>query len=252
MRSVAGIIGIGPIDVGVVIHKIVSIDIIYESVAVVIDAVSGNLARVHPHVGGQVGIGIAYAFVHHGHNDIRVTAGQVFPYILHVDVGAFDSRGRIGFAALVVVVPLVLEHRIIEGTAYGPLGGEHFGSRVGNAVRSLLRNAIVLGHLYLIQCRQAQDGAVYILPLLQGHFVPAVQAEPVLQFFLPLHRVEEGFHRQHAVLVAGRQVVGRRNRAELHHKGRGSIFVSQLHQLGLGIGNQFRLRGLQLCGALAG
>ena len=149
-------------------------------------------------------------------------------------------------------MPLVLEHRVVVGTVHGPLRSEYFGNRIGYAVRSLLRNAIVFGYLYLIQCRKAQDGTVYILFLLQGYLVPAVQAEPVFQFFLPLHGVEEGFHRQHAVLVASRQVFGRRNRAELHHKGRGSVFVSQLHQLGLGIGNRFRLRGLQLCGALAG
>jgi hypothetical protein len=41
--------------IGIVVGEVVAVDVVDEAVAVVVDAVAGDLARVRPHVRGEVG-----------------------------------------------------------------------------------------------------------------------------------------------------------------------------------------------------
>ena len=54
--------------VAVVVDEVVAVDVVDVAVAVVVDAVAGDLARVGPDVGGQVGVGVVDAGVDHGHD----------------------------------------------------------------------------------------------------------------------------------------------------------------------------------------
>ncbi len=71
----------------VVVAEVVAVDVVHVTVAVVVDAVAGDLPRVGPYVGGEVGMGVIHAGVDHSHDDIG--AGLHVPRFgrVHVRVG---------------------------------------------------------------------------------------------------------------------------------------------------------------------
>src|SRR5262249_9769888 len=81
--------------VGVVVDEVVAVDVIHVAVVVVVDAVAGDLARVGPDVGGQVGVGVVHAGVEDG-DDHTTGAGGDVPRLGGVDVGVRGAAGLPG------------------------------------------------------------------------------------------------------------------------------------------------------------
>ena len=218
--------------------------IINVTVAVVVNAVAGNLPGVGPHIGCQVRMRELDAFVHHGHNDVRVSAGEAFPHIVYIHVGSPGYILGICRTALVVVVPLVQQHRVVESAGDG-LGIKGFPGGINLARVFLLGNVAVFGHGHLIQGGHGTDSAVHIHAFLQFHLIPAVQAKLTLQRLFPRERTENRLYGQHAVPITGCQIIGRGNGLELHQEGGGVVYIAQLNHLGLGVCGS-RLRDIAL------
>ena len=117
--------------VAVVVRKVVSVNVVHEAVAVVIDAVAGNLARIGPDVGGQVGMAVVDAGVDHAHND-RAAARRDIPSLWGVDVG-IDRAPRLPD----VVESVELRERWIIGCRRDPrraVAAERGDSHVGGEI----------------------------------------------------------------------------------------------------------------------
>ena len=78
--------------VAVVVDEVVSVDVVDEPVAVVVDSVSGNLAGVGPDVGGQIDVIVVHARVDHSDHDVAASGGDV-PGFCRVDVGVGRTAG---------------------------------------------------------------------------------------------------------------------------------------------------------------
>src|SRR4051794_27080552 len=65
------------IRVAVVLSEVVSVDVVDEAVAVVIDAVAGDLPRVGPQIAGEVGMGEQYPGVNHADADAAATGRPI-------------------------------------------------------------------------------------------------------------------------------------------------------------------------------
>ena len=72
--------------VGITSGKVPAVDVVDVAVAVVVDAVTWNLAGVHPDVVGQVFVGVVNARVDHGDDDTP-GAGRDIPGLGSIDVG---------------------------------------------------------------------------------------------------------------------------------------------------------------------
>ena len=72
--------------VAVVVCEVVPVHVVHEAVVVIVHAVAGNLARIGPDVGGQIGMGVVDAGVDHGY-DGRTAARRDIPRLRRVDVG---------------------------------------------------------------------------------------------------------------------------------------------------------------------
>ena len=64
------------VRIGVVVDEVPSVEVVDVAVAVVVDAVAGNLAGVGPDVGLEVGMVEVDARVNDGHHDRRVAQGM--------------------------------------------------------------------------------------------------------------------------------------------------------------------------------
>ena len=95
-----------------VFYEIISVNIIYISVSVIVIAVLG-LLRVGPHVCGKVRMGVLHTFVKHCYHDPRV-AGCKFPCISDIDIHSCDSLGGDSLVSVVDEAPLPEEVRVIE------------------------------------------------------------------------------------------------------------------------------------------
>ncbi len=68
-----------------VAHEARAVDIVDDAVSVVVTIIAGNFLRVHPHVGGKIGMGVVDAGIDDGDDDVggaaRLFAGchQVIP-----------------------------------------------------------------------------------------------------------------------------------------------------------------------------
>ena len=96
-----------------VFHEVESVNIIYIAIAVIVIAVRAFL-RVGPHVGRKVRVSVFHSFIHHGHDNGRVTGSYLFPDILHIDISPRVSGSGNVLVSGILVVPLVLQGRVIE------------------------------------------------------------------------------------------------------------------------------------------
>ena len=81
--------------VSIVVEEIVAADVIDVAVAVIILAVAGDLARVGPDVGLQVGVVVVDAGVYDGHHRLAGAGGFV-PCLGSIDVGIEGAAGLTG------------------------------------------------------------------------------------------------------------------------------------------------------------
>ena len=96
-----------------VFHEVESVNIVYIAIAVIVIAVRA-LLRVGPHVGRKVWMSVFHTFIDHGHDNGRVTGSYLFPDILHIDISPCVSGSGNVLVAGILVVPLVLQGRVIE------------------------------------------------------------------------------------------------------------------------------------------
>ena len=94
--------------VAVAVREIPAVHVVDEAVAIIVDAVARHLARVAPHVRGEVGMAVIDARVDHRDDD-RAGPGRDIPGPCGVDVGARDPTGLPG----VVEAPEASERRVI-------------------------------------------------------------------------------------------------------------------------------------------
>ena len=80
-----GAVGVAVVRIAVPVGEVVAVDIVDVAVAVVIQAVAGNLARIDPHVIDQVRMGVIDSGVDDAHHDI--VAGLNVPGLGRVDIG---------------------------------------------------------------------------------------------------------------------------------------------------------------------
>ncbi len=104
---------VGP--VAVVVHRVVVVvaevpaaDVVDEAVAVVVDAVAGDLAGVDPDVVGQVRVGVVDPGVDYRHDDVSASREEI-PRVDSGDVCARYSAGE----PRVVQAPLKMESRVV-------------------------------------------------------------------------------------------------------------------------------------------
>ena len=102
----------GPIENGgVVVEEVPPVDVVDVAVAVVVDTVSGNLSRIGPDVGGQIGMRGLNALVDHADHDVGRSGVASTPRLsstaavgvrrgggisLHAPEGAVGERGVVG------------------------------------------------------------------------------------------------------------------------------------------------------------
>src|SRR5262249_38854679 len=100
--------------VRVIVGEVVPVDVVAVAVAVVVDAIARDLARVGPDVRGQVRVVVVDAGVNHGDDGVA-GAGAGVPGLRGVDVGVGDAAVGAG----VVEPPEVVEARVVRGAGDG-------------------------------------------------------------------------------------------------------------------------------------
>ena len=204
---------------------------------IVVDTVTGNFALIHPHVLGQVRMVILHALVYDSHDDVGVAANQVVPDIIHVDVGPPSYVDREGLVALVVIMPLVGQHRVVEFTGSRRSGRGfrgRFRSRIDLTVRGFGGKDIVLDNGYLCQFCRLENRPIQLSILFQVHHEPAVQTKLPLQIFLSGERVEKRLHGQDTLKLQLFQFRFGRPGCEFDQE-RGHVpLVAQVHHFGPG------------------
>ena len=103
--------------VGITSGKVPAVDVVDVAVAVVVDAVTWNLAGVHPDVVGQVFVGVVNARVDHGDDDTP-GAGRDIPGLGSIDVGVRRAAELSG----VVQAPELVE---VDVVGVGRRAGKH-------------------------------------------------------------------------------------------------------------------------------
>ena len=99
-------------DIGSALVKVVAIHVVHIAVVVIVNAVSGDLAEVDPHVGGKVGMVILDTLVLDADHHVAMAFFDV-PGFGQVDVGIHRSAGLAG----VVVMPLFAVARVVRSPA---------------------------------------------------------------------------------------------------------------------------------------
>ena len=100
--------------IGVVVGEVPAVDVVDEAVAVVVDAVTGHVARVVPGIGRQIRMVVVHAGVDDGHHHAAGAGGRV-PRLRGIDVGV-DDAARL---AAVVEAPELAERRVVRGDGRG-------------------------------------------------------------------------------------------------------------------------------------
>ena len=129
-----------------------------------------------------------------------------------ITVDELDARGnhiasprdieRESLVALVVIMPLVGQHRVVEFTGSRRSGRGfrgRFRGRIDLTVRGFGGKDIVLDNGHLCQFCRLENRPIQLSILFQVHHEPAVQAKLPLQIFLSGKRLEQRFHRQDAL-----------------------------------------------------
>ena len=80
----------GIIRVAVVVGGINPMDIIHPTVVVIVDGVVGNLVLIHPHLIGQIEVGVPDTRINNRHDDLLV-AGRDVPRLVGIDVGVVHA-----------------------------------------------------------------------------------------------------------------------------------------------------------------
>ena len=127
-------------DIRGIVYIIPPVNIVFIAVAVVIDTFrTVHLGLVHPDMGRQIFMVEHDSLVMHRHDDVRF-AGLDLPCLEQVDVGT----GRKSVLPLVVVMPLLGEHRVVE---------RHLSAR--NRYRRSIDD--IVGHIDRIGIRTLDD-----------------------------------------------------------------------------------------------
>ena len=63
--------------IAVAVHCIDAVDIIHIPIAIIVHTITGNFARVHPHLPGQVLMCITNTRIDHGHNHLGRSSGRI-------------------------------------------------------------------------------------------------------------------------------------------------------------------------------
>ena len=113
--------------IAVVADEVVPVDVVDESVAIVVDSVAGHLSRIRPDVCGQVGMAVIHTRIDHGHYDAGGAGGEV-PRLRGIDI-CIDGATRL---ARVLEAPQIEKPRIVR---------EHRG--VQERIRLIVRNTRV-------------------------------------------------------------------------------------------------------------
>src|SRR5215212_115151 len=95
--------------VSIIIIKINAIDIVHETIYVIINSIAGNLASIDPEVRTQVGLCHVKSIVDYGNDCARSSPGDV-PCQRRVYVGIHRATPQ----AAILMVPLVIEKRIVR------------------------------------------------------------------------------------------------------------------------------------------
>ena len=96
----------------VVVGEVVSVDIVDEAIAVVVDSVVGNFIRIDPHVCREIDVTIIDSRVDHRHDGLAA-ADRRIPGFRRIDVGVDRAVGL----PLIVQTPLFVKTRIVGGGA---------------------------------------------------------------------------------------------------------------------------------------
>jgi len=215
-------------------YEVKAVNVVNIAVAVIVNAVSWDFLGVYPHIVLEVGMAVFHAFIHYGHNNFGVSAGEAAPDVLDVDIGPFYDVVGISRTALVHIVPLVREHRVVE-LGRCCLGGRDFVYGINFPFVGLFGNAVVFHGGHFGKGSHLPEGFMNVLPFLKGYLIPAVQAELPLQIFLSGKRLEEGLYAPESGIGGELLLAG--NLVEFHQEGVGGVVVSQLDYFG------FRRRG---------
>ena len=113
-----GAVTVGIAGIVVVPIKIPPVDVIDIAVAVVIDAVSGNLAGVGPDIGGQIRMIDVHTGIDDGHHDIAAAGGHT-PGFKRIDVGIIGAVGPVHILTGVMQPPQAAKIRVIRGANVG-------------------------------------------------------------------------------------------------------------------------------------
>ena len=111
MAAVTGVV----LGITGIIDRVDAKDVVDVAVIIIVDVVAGNFARVDPHLGGQIAVGIIDARINDADDDVGIAGGDI-PSLDDVDVGA-------GEAALLADVVQAPESSVDE-TA---IGGREIG-----------------------------------------------------------------------------------------------------------------------------
>ena len=237
VRTVAGVAVRGIVELGNHVHEVEAGDVVDIAVAVVIDArLSVPFLFVVPDIALQVGVGGLDGLVDDGHDDRVVTAGQLLPDGLHVDVRPFVAGGADVHVAAVDVVPLVLEHRVVEDGVRLRGGREVAVEGVGDVVRGFSEEDIVFHQFQLRDFGIAGASTFSRLALRQLDQVPAVHTVLAFEFLLAGNAVEDAFHGNGTFIIKGlqRRFIG--GRLEQDQEGAVIDVDRLMNDLGCGIG----------------
>src|SRR5205823_7675554 len=129
------VLAIDRVGIVVVVHEVPAVDVVDLAVAVIVDTVARDLARVRPEVGREIRMCVHHAVVDDRDDDARAARGHV-PGRDEVGVGADEAATLSG----VPQVPLVGKHRVVGDAGQGvaaqqvrlrPLYPRLAGQRVG-------------------------------------------------------------------------------------------------------------------------
>ena len=180
MGSVTGVSVGRPLN-GTVCNEIVAVNVVYIAVPVVVNAVSGDFFGVHPHIVLKVRMGVFDTFIHHGHNNGGVSAGEAVPDGYDIDIGPGKGRGRNGKVSYILIMPLLGQVGVVE-LAVGH-SAFRFRKTVNKPVGNAFADGFILNQLDFRDRGGLQHHLVKDTALWHIRFVPAVQAELFLQGF---------------------------------------------------------------------
>ena len=123
----------GILRAGEAIGKIIAVNVIRITIAIIVQTVAGDLAGIEPHVARQIRVGVVHPGVHHGHDDGIGGGARQCPRRHKPDVRPGRAAAAIHGLARVFESPQVRKQRVI-GEARHPaqiIGFRGFHGGVG-------------------------------------------------------------------------------------------------------------------------